>query len=63
MLFFVNHIQVLISTDMYGGDKRPLKFLKQDETLPGGKDAIFMSDFTVRLDQGKKIIPGKEFRS
>jgi RecA/RadA recombinase len=60
MLFFVNHIQVLITTDMYGGDKRPLKFLKMDETLPGGKDAIFMSDFTLRLDQGKKIIPGKE---
>jgi len=61
MLFIVNHIETLISTDMYGGDKRPLKFLKASETLPGGKDAIFLSDLTLRIDQGAKLTPDKEF--
>ena len=61
MIFVVNHIETLISTDMYGGDKRPLKFLKSGETLPGGKDAIFLSDLTLRIDQGAKLTPDKEF--
>jgi RecA/RadA recombinase len=60
MLLIINHISKAVNTDMYPPDARPIKWLKKDETLPGGGTAAYMADFMLRLDQVKGLKEDEE---
>lgn len=47
---------------MYPPDARPVKWLKQNETLPGGATAVYMADFMLRLDQTKPLKEDEEMK-
>lgn len=55
----INHITQTIS--MGTPTKAALNFLKQDESLPGGSSAIFLSDSLLRLETGTKLEEDKEY--
>jgi len=58
VLICVNHISKGIRNPQRAQvDVRTLKFLKEDEVLPGGKNPAFMADFLVRMEQGGDLSP------
>jgi len=61
MLFTINHITTDIQTGYVQEDKRPLKWLKMGESLPGGKEIIYMTDCLVRLEQKARLKKDAEF--
>jgi RecA/RadA recombinase len=61
ILFIINHISKAISVGVVPVDMRPLKFLKQDETLPGGGTAVFNADTLCRMEQKKALKPDEGF--
>lgn len=55
----INHIT---STIAMGTPTKPaLNFLGQNESLPGGSSAIFLSDSLLKLDTGSKLDEEKDF--
>jgi len=61
ILIVVNHIQKSVDTNQYAPDARPLKYMKEDETLPGGGRVCYYADYAPRLEQKGKLTPDKEF--
>jgi RecA/RadA recombinase len=61
ILIVINHIQKGITIDKYAADMRPLKYMKKDETLPGGGRVVYYADFVPRIEQKEKLTPDKEF--
>lgn len=51
-----------VSVEMYPPDARPIKWLKKNETLPGGATAAYMADFMLRLDQTKALKEDEELK-
>jgi RecA/RadA recombinase len=60
IIIWINHISKGIQMGYIKKDLRPIKWLKEDETLPGGSTAVFNSDFMIRMEQSKKLETDKE---
>lgn len=58
-LIIINHITSSIS--MGTPTKPALNFLGQNESLPGGSSAIFLSDTLLKLDTGSKLEEEKDY--
>lgn len=55
ILFVINHITEKVDISMFAKKKAQLSFLKQDETLPGGRTPIYLSNLLIRLDDNSKL--------
>lgn len=55
MFFVINHITEKVDINMFAKKKSQLSFLKQDETLPGGKTPIYLANLLIRLDDNAKL--------
>ena len=55
MLFVVNHITQNIDINPMAKKKAQLSYLKQDESLPGGKTPIYLSNLLIRFDDNTKL--------
>jgi len=62
ILIIINHIGTAIKIGQYDPDKRPLKWLKENETLPAGETAVYEADYLLRAEQSKKLHSDKEFK-
>lgn len=55
MLFVVNHITQDIDINPMAKKKAQLSYLKQGETLPGGKTPVYLSNLLIRFDDNTKL--------
>lgn len=55
MLFVVNHITQNIDINPMAKKKAQLSYLKQDESLPGGKTPVYLSNLLIRFDDNTKL--------
>ena len=55
ILFVVNHINDKIEINPFMHTKAQIGYLKQDETLPGGKAALYLANNMIRVDDGAKL--------
>ena len=61
ILFVVNHITEKISLTPFSNTPALVSYLKPGETLPGGRNPIYLSNLLIRLDDGTKLKPDKDF--
>lgn len=61
ILFVVNHITQAVSINMF--DKKPaqVSYLKPDETLGGGRVAVYVSNLLIKLSDSSKLKPTEGF--
>jgi RecA/RadA recombinase len=57
----INHINAKIDINPMAKTQAQVNFLKQDETLPGGNAAIYLSNYLIKLVSAKKLTPDKEY--
>lgn len=62
IVFIINHIQDDISINPMQRKKAQLAFLKQGETLPGGKKPVYLSNNVIRLDDATKLKADEAFK-
>lgn len=55
ILFIINHITTNMSISAFSKPKAQVSYLKQDEALPGGKAAIYLSNNIIRFDDNSKL--------
>ena len=55
ILMMVNHINKKIDINPMQRSKAQLSYLKQDETLPGGNTAIYLTNILIRFDDNSKL--------
>lgn len=55
ILFVINHITEKVDISMFAKKKAQLSFLKPDETLPGGRTPVYLSNLLIRLDDNSKL--------
>lgn len=55
ILFTINHINDKIEINAFTHSKAQIGYLKQDETLPGGKAALYLANNMIRVDDGTKL--------
>ncbi len=55
ILFTINHINDKIEINAFTHSKAQISFLKQGETLPGGKAALYLANNMIRVDDGAKL--------
>ena len=55
ILFVVNHITQKVDLNMFSQTPALVSYLKQGETLPGGRTPIYLSNLLIRLDDGSKL--------
>lgn len=55
ILFTINHITDKIEINAFTHSKAQISFLKQGETLPGGKAALYLANNMIRVDDGAKL--------
>lgn len=55
ILFTINHINDKIEINTFTHSKAQISFLKQGETLPGGKAALYLANNMIRVDDGAKL--------
>lgn len=55
MLFVINHINDKVDINPMQRKKSMLSYLKQDETLPGGKTVVYLTNLMVRCDDNTKL--------
>jgi len=55
ILFTINHINDKIEINAFTHSKAQIGFLKQNETLPGGKAALYLANNMIRVDDGTKL--------
>lgn len=55
IFFVINHITEKVEINMFAKKKAQLSFLKADETLPGGRTPVYLSNLLVRLDDNAKL--------
>lgn len=61
IFFVINHITEKVEINMFSKKKAQLSFLKQDETLPGGRTPVYLSNLLIRLDDGAKLKESEGF--
>lgn len=55
ILLVINHINDKVDINAFSKTKAQVGWLKTDETLPGGKAAIYLSNNMLRLDDNTKL--------
>lgn len=55
MFFVVNHITQDVDINPMAKKKAQLSYLKQGETLPGGRTPIYLSNLLIRFDDNTKL--------
>jgi hypothetical protein len=55
ILFTINHINDKIEINAFTHSKSQLGFLKQNETLPGGKAALYLANNMIRVDDSSLL--------
>lgn len=55
ILFSINHINDKIEVNAFTHSKSQISFLKQGETLPGGKAVLYLANNMIRVDDGAKL--------
>lgn len=55
MLFVVNHVTEDVNINPMMKKKAQLSYLKQGETLPGGKTPVYLSNLLIRFDDNTKL--------
>ena len=55
ILFTINHINDKIEINTFTHSKAQIGYLKQGETLPGGKAALYLANNMIRVDDGAKL--------
>ena len=61
ILMMVNHINKKIDINPMQRSKAQLSYLKQDETLPGGNTAIYLTNILIRFDDNSKLKEDEAF--
>jgi hypothetical protein len=61
MVIFINHINDKVSTGVMP-TQADINFLKQDETLPGGKAIAFLTDTLIRITTSTKLDESKTYQ-
>lgn len=62
IVLIINHIQEDISINPMQRKKAQLAYLKQGESLPGGKKPIYLSNNVIRLDDATKLKADEAFK-
>lgn len=62
IVLVINHIQEEVSINPMQRKKAQLAFLKQGESLPGGKKPVYLSNNVVRLDDATKLKADEAFK-
>lgn len=62
ILLVINHIQEEVSINPMQRKKAQLAFLKQGESLPGGKKPVYLSNNVIRLDDATKLKADEAFK-
>lgn len=60
ILFVINHINDKIEINAFTHTKSQVGYLKQNETLPGGKAALYLANNMIRVDDGAVLKPEKD---
>ena len=60
ILFVINHITDKIEINAFVHTKSQVGFLKQNESLPGGKAALYLANNMIRVDDGTVLKPEKD---
>lgn len=55
IMFVINHINDKVDINPFMHSKAQIGYLKQNETLPGGKAALYLSNNMIRVDDGAKL--------
>lgn len=55
IFFVVNHITQKVELNMFAKTQSLVSYLKPDETLPGGRTPIYLSNLLIRMDDGSKL--------
>ena len=55
ILFTINHVNDKIEINPFVHTKAQIGYLKQGETLPGGKAALYLANNMIRIDDGAKL--------
>ena len=61
IIIAINHITQKIEINPFKHTKSQNKYLKQDESLPGGVTPLYLANMVFRLDDGDKLTSDKEF--
>jgi len=61
ILFIINHINDNVSINPMQHKKSQVSYLKQDEVLPGGRAAIYLSNNIIRFDDHSKLKSAETF--
>lgn len=62
IVLVINHIQEEVNINPMQRKKSQLAWLKQGESLPGGKKPIYLSNNVIRLDDATKLKADEAFR-
>lgn len=60
-LIVINHINEKVDINPMAKKQAQVNFLKQDETLPGGKAPIYLSNTLIKLIAFTKLDPSKDY--
>ena len=55
ILFVVNHISQKIEVSLFSHSKAQTAYLKQDESVGGGRVALYVSNLLIRMDDNTKL--------
>lgn len=62
IVLIINHIQEEVNINPMQRKKAQLAYLKQGESLPGGKKPIYLSNNVIRLDDATKLKADEAFK-
>lgn len=61
IIILINHITDLINTNPRQPKRQEINFLKQDESLPGGKTPIYLANCMIKMTPGAKLTSDSEY--
>lgn len=61
ILMLVNHVTQKIDINPMARTKAQVNYLKQDESIPGGRLITYVTNTLTKLETGSKLEPDKEF--
>lgn len=61
ILISVNHINQKIEINPFSKSKADINYLKQDESIPGGRAVTYITNTLFKLETGAKLEEDKEF--
>lgn len=61
ILFVVNHITEKVEINAFSHSQAQVSYLKQGETLPGGRNPVYLSNNLLRMNDKEKLKPTEGF--